>query len=149
MLNIQEIRSDQDFPVALTRDNFIDFLFTHLGRFGDPRPDIERCLSYALSTETGRGGFALAALDGPRPVGALIVNRTGMEGYIPANVLVYVAVHEEMRGRGIGRQLVLRAVELTGGDVKLHVEYDNPAKRLYERLGFRNKYAEMRYEKGE
>ena len=31
------------------------------------------------------------------------------------------------------------------GDTKLHVEYDNPAKRLYERLGFENKYAEMRW----
>jgi len=26
------------------------------------------------------------------------------------------------------------------------VEYDNPAKRLYERLGFRSRYAEMRLE---
>jgi hypothetical protein len=27
------------------------------------------------------------------------------------------------------------------------VEYDNPAKRLYERVGMKTKYAEMRYEK--
>lgn len=27
----------------------------------------------------------------------------------------------------------------------LHVEPDNPAKRLYEREGFTNKYLEMRY----
>ncbi|MEA1899074.1 MAG: GNAT family N-acetyltransferase, partial [Bacteroidota bacterium] len=32
------------------------------------------------------------------------------------------------------------------GNIKLHVEYDNPAKRLYERIGFTTKYAEMRYE---
>ncbi|MDK2978441.1 MAG: hypothetical protein PWP52_1155, partial [Bacteroidales bacterium] len=32
-------------------------------------------------------------------------------------------------------------------DVKLHVEYDNPAKRLYERLGMTTKYAEMRLKK--
>ena len=38
------------------------------------------------------------------------------------------------------------AARLTEGDLALHVEYDNPAKRLYERLGFRSKYAEMRYQ---
>jgi len=40
------------------------------------------------------------------------------------------------------------AIELCDGDVKLHVEYDNPAKRLYERIGFKNKYADMRFKKG-
>ena len=32
-------------------------------------------------------------------------------------------------------------------DVALHVEPDNPAKKLYERLGFTNKYLEMRLTK--
>jgi hypothetical protein len=27
------------------------------------------------------------------------------------------------------------------------VEYDNPAKRLYERMGFSTKYAEMRWQR--
>ena len=37
-----------------------------------------------------------------------------------------------------------QALKLTKGDVALHVEPDNPAKKLYERLGFTNKYLEMR-----
>jgi hypothetical protein len=28
------------------------------------------------------------------------------------------------------------------------VEYDNPAKKLYEKLGMKTKYAEMRLDKG-
>jgi predicted GNAT family acetyltransferase len=41
---------------------------------------------------------------------------------------------------------VRRAQALSGGDIKLHVEYDNPrATTLYERLGFTSKYAEMRW----
>jgi ribosomal protein S18 acetylase RimI-like enzyme len=50
-----------------------------------------------------------------------------------------------MRGRGIGANIIQAAIKHAGGDVALHVEYDNPAKRLYERLGFGSKYAEMRY----
>jgi GNAT superfamily N-acetyltransferase len=73
------------------------------------------------------------------------MNRTGMQGYIPENILVYVAVDADRRGEGIGKAIVERALEEADGDVKLHVEYDNPAKRLYERLGFASKYAEMRW----
>lgn len=149
MLSLQTIRSESDFPENITRNNYIDFLFTHLDRFGDPKPDIERCLDYAFSTEPGMGGFCLAAMDDGELVGALIMNRTGMGGYIPENILVYVAVRGDQRGKGVGRRIIERGIELADGDVKLHVEYDNPAKRLYERIGFANKYADMRFSKGD
>lgn len=80
-------------------------------------------------------------------VGGLIMNNTGMGGYIPDNILVYVAVDASYRNKGFGRQIVNKGIELAEGDVKLHVELDNPAKRLYERVGFTNKYAEMRFKK--
>jgi len=78
----------------------------------------------------------------------LVANKTGMSGYIPENIIVYVAVDAQMRGKGIGKMMIDLAIELCDGDVKLHVEYDNPAKRLYERIGFKNKYADMRFKKG-
>ena len=45
----------------------------------------------------------------------------------------------------LSKEIVEESFKHCDGDVKLHVEYDNPAKRLYERIGFTNKYAEMRY----
>ena len=75
------------------------------------------------------------------------MNKTGMSGYIPDNILVYVAVDASLRGKGIGAQIIKKSFELAEGDIKLHVEYDNPAKRLYERLGMTTKYAEMRLKK--
>ncbi|MDD3860747.1 MAG: GNAT family N-acetyltransferase, partial [Bacteroidales bacterium] len=71
---------------------------------------------------------------------------TGMSGYIPENILVYIAVDSKHRGKGFGAEIIKEAVKRTKGNIKLHVEYDNPAKRLYERLGFTTKYAEMRFE---
>ena len=40
-----------------------------------------------------------------------------------------------------------KVIEFSKGDIALHVEKDNPAKYLYEKLGFTNKYLEMRLKK--
>jgi len=40
-----------------------------------------------------------------------------------------------------------KAIELSKGSIALHVEPDNPAKFLYENLGFENRYLEMRLKK--
>ena len=144
-MRIERYDSSAALDASVGRGQFVDFLFTHLDRFGDPKPAIEHCLDFAFGEEGGLGGFALAAIEDGKLQGALIMNRTGMKEYIPANILVYVAVDASLRGRGIGRQIVARALDEADGDVKLHVEYDNPAKRLYERMGFTTKYAEMRW----
>jgi GNAT superfamily N-acetyltransferase len=144
MLEIRLIEKESEFRKT-NRDEFAEFMFKHLDRFGDPLKDIHRCLNYAFSEEKSEGGFALTAFEEDRLVGGLIMNRTGMENYIPGWVLVYVAVDASCRGKGFGRQIIEEAFTYCDGDVKLHVEYDNPAKRLYERIGFESKYAEMRY----
>ena len=80
-------------------------------------------------------------------MGAVVVNQTGMVDYIPENILVYIAIHNQHRGQGIGKRLVQEAIEIADGNIALHVEPDNPAKHLYEKLGFNNKYLEMRFNK--
>lgn len=146
-MEIKRINNDNEWPDGLTRDEYVDFLFTHLDRFGDPKDAINKCIDFAFGKDGLLGGFCLAAYDEGELIGALIMNTTGMSGYIPENILVYVAVHQERRGKGYGGKICKEAMEMADGDVKLHVEYDNPAKRLYERLGFTNKYAEMRFKK--
>ena len=79
--------------------------------------------------------------------GATVINETGMHRYIPENILVYIAVNGNTRGQGVGKKLMELALDRAEGDVALHVEQDNPAKKLYEKLGFTNKYLEMRYKK--
>jgi len=70
-----------------------------------------------------------------------------MSGYIPENILVYIAVDSNTRGTGVGKKLMKKAMSIAKGNIALHVEPNNPAKFLYEKLGFTNKYLEMRYEK--
>ncbi|MGY3052069.1 ribosomal-protein-alanine N-acetyltransferase [Pedobacter sp. UYEF25] len=123
-----------------TNDKIAIFLEHHLGRFGDKKEDILACLDYVFA----KAGFIVLATEEAEILGAVVVNETGMKKYIPENILVYIAVHENTRGKGLGKSLMEKAIATAKGDIALHVETDNPAKKLYERLGFSNKYLEMR-----
>ena len=68
------------------------------------------------------------------PVGRLIVNRAESEW-----TLVDISLLPEHRGLGIGTHLLkelLNEASATSKRVRLHVLQSNPAKQLYERLGF-------------
>jgi len=122
------------------KEEIVEFLFKHLEQYGDERRAIEKCLNYASE----KGGSVWVAYNDNNLVGVSIFNETGMQGYIPENILVYIAVHKSQRGRGLGKQIIQSALSKISGDVALHVEKDNPAKFLYEKLGFTNPYLEMR-----
>lgn len=136
-------------PTNSERSELVDFLFKELGKYGDPKEDIANCLKFALAeSKKSLGGFALVYRNEKAEiVGATIINETGMGKYIPENILVYIAVHESTRGQGIGKKIMKKAIATAEGDIALHVEPDNPAKFLYEKLGFTNKYLEMRYQR--
>lgn len=120
-----------------------EFLFKHLEQYGDKKEDIEKAINYAIKEIPSFGGFILEGYN-DEVVGAVVINRTGMSGYIPENILVYIAVDNTLRGKGYGKALMEKAVELCKGDIALHVEKDNPARLLYEKIGFKNPYLEMR-----
>lgn len=138
------IRDEDDYPKWLDRRAVVRFFHDHMKPYEDEIEDIEKAMDYAFSDDPGRGGYLIAGGLDHRLVGALLMLNTGMDGYVPPNILLFVGVNEVMRGSGLGTRIIRRALEECEGDVKLHVEYDNPAKRLYERIGFENPYAEMR-----
>lgn len=136
--------SAEDKPSLQERESLIDFLFKNLEEYGDPKSDIEKCVDYALKETTSFGGFILVSYLENEMSGVVIVNQTGMKDYIPENILVYIATHKELRGKGIGKELMKKAIELAEGSIALHVEPENPARFLYEKVGFSSKYVEMR-----
>lgn len=126
-----------------TDNRIVDFLHEHLDQYGDEKTDIHKSLQYVYN----RGGFITVGHEGDEIKGAVVINDTHMTGYIPDHILVYIAVDRSTRGKGFGRQLMDKVIDECHGDIALHVEPENPAKRLYERIGFTNKYLEMRYKK--
>jgi GNAT superfamily N-acetyltransferase len=78
-------------------------------------------------------GFMIVELDG-QPIGRLYTHRTGTEIEI-----VDVALVPAMRGKGLGAQLLQEVIDeakQSGKRVAIYVEQFNPARHLYDRLGF-------------
>ena len=148
-MDIHVIRNISDFNFNLSKDGFIDFLYVHLGEFGDTKEAITKAVDYAFSDAEGKGGFLLTAYIEDKFVGAVLMNKTGMSEYIPEYYLVYIATNKDWRGVGIGKKLIAKAIEVCGGDIALHVEHDNEnAIKFYEKLDFTSKYIEMRWKRG-
>lgn len=139
-----KIFNSSNRPDSIEKKELIDFLFEHLEEYGDPKGDIEKSINYAIKETASFGGFVLVATIEHKIVGIVVVNHTGMKDYIPENILVYIATHKEFRGKGIGKELMLKATDIAKGNVALHVEPENPARFLYEKVGFKSKYLEMR-----
>jgi len=144
-MNDIKVFNENNRPNFKEKKEIIEFLFLQLENFGDLKEDIEKAVNYALKELNSFGGFILQSFDKDIMTCVVVVNQTGMKGYIPENILVYIATHKEFRGKGIGKKMMLKAIEIAEGNIALHVEPNNPAKYLYEKIGFTNKYLEMRY----
>lgn len=143
-IQFHKVNRNEEFPSWASRADVAEFFHETMKPYHDTLPDVESALDYALVPGKGQGGFLMIAHENQTMLGALLMLETGMGGYIPEHLLLFVSVNPDARGRGIGAKLIEASVAECDGDVKLHVEYENPAKRLYERLGFTTKYAEMR-----
>lgn len=134
-------------PNSEEKVSVINFLYDNLQEYGDPKSDIEKAVNYAINEIDSFGGFIVVSHLEDIISGVVVVNRTGMKDYIPENILVYIATHKIHRGKGIGKQLMQKTIDLAIGSIALHVEPENPARFLYEKVGFSSKYIEMRYKK--
>ncbi|WP_312900076.1 GNAT family N-acetyltransferase [Chryseobacterium taichungense] len=144
-----EIYKPQQLNETTDINKISGFLFEHLEQYGDSQADITKAIHYALGKENKPGGLIIMAKDQSTEQlkGVCVVNKTGMSGYIPENILVYIATDKQTRGQGIGKRILEKVIENTEGDIALHCESENPARHLYKKLGFKTKYLEMRLKK--
>ena len=142
-ITIRKIQSPE-LKNPVYQNQLVNFLFESLEQYSDPIHDIQACLNYILDEQ--KGGHVYVAEDKERNIsGAVFLCRTRMETFVPEYLLVYIATDKKMRGQGIGKKLFEVIKEDLKAPIALHVEHDNPAKKLYEHIGFTNKYTEMRW----
>lgn len=129
----------------LEKKAIVDFLCTHTNT---NCKDVQEALDYALKRKPSFGGFVMATMERQRVIAAIVVNRTGMEGYNPGNICVYIAIDKQCeQPEEVLQELMSKAINHAQGNLAMHVEPDNPALQLYQQMGFRAKYLELRLDK--
>jgi hypothetical protein len=102
------------------RQQLLLFMKAHVGENGDT--PYELALDYALKLIPSFGGFVLVAYQDIFPIGCLIVNKTGMEGFGPAHIISVAYQHPQFKAYPeIMEKLLGRAMEFTTGDISYYV----------------------------
>ncbi|WP_432403506.1 pyridoxal-phosphate dependent enzyme [Wukongibacter sp. M2B1] len=133
-----EIKTIEEFD-GITIIKLVELLDTWLMEYTDPLQEIREAVNNAINK-----GYILLAVLNNRVVGISVIINTSFETFIPTYHLAYIATDRKVKGRGIATQLLQSAIELTDGNISLHVERENRnAIKLYEKMGFKKSYTRM------
>jgi threonine synthase len=125
-----------------TKDQLIQMTTTWLADYQDSIQETKDAIENAI-----QNGFILTAQYEQKIEGICIIVNTGFDAFIPSYHLAYIATDPLSKGRGVGTELIQRAIDLTDGSLSLHVDLDNKsARRLYQKMGFKLSYYRMIYE---
>jgi hypothetical protein len=131
---------------SMEKNRIIRFLNTFEGE--NKRENIAEAVEYAVKMKPSFGGFVITAERESQIIGAIVANRTGMGSYNPNHILVFVTLHQDyQKDEELIKSLIKKAIRHAKGDVAMHVKPDNPALQLYEQIGFKAQYLELRLSK--
>ena len=82
---------------------------------------ISQAIDYAVKEIPSFGGFIVTAEENHQILAALIVNKTGMQGYMPQNIAVLNAVLPAYKNSTVIKEIKAKAMVLTRGDIAMVV----------------------------
>lgn len=129
------------------RHRLIKFLSCNQGDYIIEKNDITSAIEYAMKDRPSFGGYVVTTEENNQIVGATVVNKTGMAGYGPQNILVYFATEQNSEDYTMSQELLDRTIKIAKGDIAFLVTPDNPWKAIFRKLGFESKLLEMNYSK--
>lgn len=130
-----------DDSMEIETDELVNMTRNWLVEYCDSTIETREAIENALSK-----GFVLLASRNGINEGICVIVDIGFDAFIPKYHLAYIGTSDKIKGRGIGSELLQRAIDLTEGSVSLHVDLDNKsAKKFYEKYGFEHAYNRMIY----
>ncbi len=132
---------------TLLINKIVNFVYRNQVGTRDNLDSIFKSVDYALSPFKYQGGFILIAQHQNNLTGAVVINRTNMEGYNPRNLMTYLAIDSLNTVKGLDKKLLNKAIEITMGDLACHISIDSPMIGLFEEVGFEKNYFELRMKK--
>ena len=145
-MNIQAI-TFLDNPSFILKERITRFILDNSSERDQNYENVWRSVEYALSLSRNQGGFILLAREDGDITGALVINRTSMEDYIPENILIHLVIGAHVNRNIIGEKLLGMAIEITKGKIAVRLNKDHPDLSLYEIMGFRERYIEYQLQK--
>ncbi len=137
-LDIQILKK-RDLNISYKK--FLERLDEWLVEFTDPMDELKEAVENAFTD-----GYVLGAYDRGVLVGIAILSRSNFDTFFPKYHLSYIATKKTAKGKGIASELLRTAIQVSNGELSLHVETNNKkAIRLYEKMGLRKKYYRMIY----
>lgn len=125
----------------ISKKELLDYVDTYLDRYSDSKQETVEAIEQAI-----KKGFILIARSEKMIDGVAVIVHMGFQNFIPTYHLAYIGINPNSKGRGIGSELIKEAINLTNGNISLHVDLDNKnAKRLYRKMGFKHVYDRMIY----
>jgi GNAT superfamily N-acetyltransferase len=144
----QELYTPFTGLTILEKSKLVAFLEANTENGLFSKGEITEAVECAVKERASLGGFILTLREGNEMLGALVVNATGMENRNPRHRLSLFAVARAHRHNGIAKHLLDKAVQQAGSNLAIQLEPGNGEVAFFEKLGFKEKYVEMRLEGG-
>ena len=119
------------------------FLHEHLEGCKNEKSAIRKSLLYAAKETSILGGYAFIIEEKDNIIGAIIINKTGMNAYESENLITYLAVHKDYRKQKIATKLIKKATNYCNGNLSLNIDKNNNAIELFRKNGFESKKIQM------
>lgn len=133
---------EYDIKTGLSLNDLVTMTTKWLAEYKDSTLETKEAIENALE----KGHVLLASRDGEYE-GICVIVDLSFDVFIPKYHLAYIGTSDKLKGRGIGSELIQRAIDLTEGNLSLHVDLGNKgAKKVYEKYGFKHVYNRMIYQ---
>lgn len=127
----------------IEKHRVVNFLFERLDTKSANKDYIRQSIDYATKECMSFGGFVIVCKLHGEIIGAVIVNQTGMEGYMPENILVYIAVSENYLRKGVAKCMMDQVLNYAKGNIAIHMRGNLKLVPIFEKLGFKKSIEEM------